>query len=408
MFHDRSVCRARGDIDWDSLCAGLTEECEDTYGCVLEHGECNADKEADWLDCRPKDVPCSDPEFPVCVEVTILPHEGMSLNAAGTMYAMQGSSDMSASDLEIKKMSGIMELFVAREMANGGSLSEEQEEQVRKDWDRAHEGNNDPVVCVPITRKLELNTENIKQRFEEGHLWRTNCVYNPQASGCSLPPLRLSDLIEHFNLQEMSNQLRVHAPMSFISQSQPEVQLRWGNTVAMTANGLGQDELAHKEWFNAKVDVAAMFPFAQYTQPGELEFELRSRLNVQRLCASYRRRDKGELRAHPAGDVAGDVPKPELQLQTPHDITDTARQTSIQGFLRGPFRNFETPVRKSAPCMKRIRFGWRRRLTHTFRGTRAAGTTKLSRARRSSTTRPCMCITAQNTWICTHIATTIT
>jgi hypothetical protein len=296
-------CRSRGDIDWDTLCNGLTNECDTTYGCIIEHGECNADKEANWVDCRPRvNVPCSDLRYPVCVEVTILPHEGMSLNAAGTIYAMQGSSDTS-----------------------------------------------DATVCVPITRKLELNTENIQQRFEEGHLWRTNCVYNPRASGCSLPPLRLRDLIENFNLQEMSNQLRVHAPMSFISQSNPPVQLRWGNTHAMTANGVGNDELAHKEWFEAKVDVAAIYPYAGTPEDGQLTINCGPDSDASDCALLIDDITKVNCARIPRGKWPGTCLKPELQLQTPHDITDTMRDESIRGFLRGPFRNFQTPVRRECP-----------------------------------------------------------
>ena len=43
-----------------------------------------------------------------------------------------------SSDSELKEMHGIMEPYVAREMAYGGTLTKEQDEEVRKDWDRVH------------------------------------------------------------------------------------------------------------------------------------------------------------------------------------------------------------------------------------------------------------------------------
>ncbi len=247
--------------------------------------EANCDTDGD-------DRPCSHSTHPVCIAVDILPHEGMSLNAKGNLYTA------------------------------------------------LLDANTSTTLCVPITERLVLTEDNMRQRFDEGHLWRPDCVYNPKGRGCAIPPRDPADLLSNFNLPRMSTQLEMGAPYLMFSKSEPAPARTWSAGQPMTAGGVGQDLNAHTQWAEQTTIRDANAPFATA--------ETAVGLNC---AADTFAADCGVLidnvtKVVCPTDMRGQWPatclKPELQLQTPADLM-------ASGLYRGPFTNATTPLRRACP-----------------------------------------------------------
>jgi len=236
---------------------------------------------------------CSHPVHPVCVNVVMLAHEGVSLDERGTLYAAMSSD-------------------------------------------------NATPVCVPITEKLVLDRTTLQSRFEEGHLWRRDCAYNPGRSDCTVPPATLAEAATDMNLQDMTRWLAASAPYALFSRERPAAVMTWGVGNIMTSADPDNSEAVHTEWVGQTMSLGSAHPVVEWPHA------------VGPNCgASNMAVDCGILidnttkvlcPRQPGGRWPGQCLKPALQLQTAAE--------SETHMWSGPFDKHNalgTPVRAACP-----------------------------------------------------------
>jgi hypothetical protein len=152
---------------------GIAAFCARASPCDVDHRACVRNNESECVardvpDCAPRHGhPCSDPEFPVCVNVKRTAPEGTPLKADGTRWA------------------GVID---------------------------------DDPVCIPIAHKKLLNAETFPSLFKSATLWRPDCPFTgSKLADCSALPRDLTEVALNTSFERSSHWAGLFKPYSYFS-----------------------------------------------------------------------------------------------------------------------------------------------------------------------------------------------
>lgn len=204
------------------------------------------------------------------------------------------------------------------------------------------------AVCVPLTRKIKLDSANYKTIFEDKKYWRPNCAF---AVGnhidCKTPPATMmgrgDSVTGATSVQTMSKWVQHTHPISFFSASPlaPPKNFSWGFNHAMgtpVRDYISSIDDIHDQWTHQDVFVNGDTQFARLTDttgypncgPGDSACALLIDNITSVPCERI-----------PVGTWTGRCVKPELQLVTPQEFESLGHQ-----FLKNAFQTYDLPYER--------------------------------------------------------------